>query len=211
MVELWRATEKGMSRDWRRRFMLHLESHRDACAQEAVNRRIGHVPDPSTYAPLRRRACGPFLYDLIEPVLGVELPARLLRTPRWKALAHAVADAVREVQRPRLARSRRRARRRPLPARGAGGGGGDDARAVRPGGGRARRRADRGRPRGRAAAAGHARPAGADRRAARGGGPGRPDPAGHAARSDDWLAESGRYEAGAPVPAPRLDALASLR
>ncbi|MGP4025325.1 terpene synthase family protein [Actinomadura sp. 3N407] len=94
LVELWHATSKGMSRDWRRRFMLQLEAHRDGCAEESVNRRIRHVPTEAEYAPLRRRACGPFLYDLIEPVLGIELPARLLRTPRWKTLAHSVADIV---------------------------------------------------------------------------------------------------------------------
>lgn len=94
LVELWHTTSKDMSRDWRRRFMLHLEAHRDGCAEESVNRRIRHVPAEADYAPLRRRACGPFLYDLVEPVLGVELPARLLRTPRWKTLADSVADAV---------------------------------------------------------------------------------------------------------------------
>ncbi|GAA0592243.1 terpene synthase family protein [Actinomadura livida] len=94
LVELWHTTSKSMSRDWRRRFMLHLEAHRDGCAKESVNRRIRHVPTEAEYAPLRRRACGPFLYDLIEPVLGVELPARLLRTPRWSTLADGVADVV---------------------------------------------------------------------------------------------------------------------
>ncbi|GAA1831111.1 hypothetical protein GCM10009735_78510 [Actinomadura chokoriensis] len=94
LVELWHATSKDMSRDWRRRFMLQLEAHRDGCAEESVNRRIRHVPTEAEYAPLRRRACGPFMYDLVEPVLGVELPARLLRTPRWKTLADGVADVV---------------------------------------------------------------------------------------------------------------------
>ncbi|WP_242890004.1 terpene synthase family protein [Actinomadura litoris] len=94
LVELWDATSRSMSRDWRRRFMLQLEAHRDGCAEEAVNRRIGHVPAPAVYTALRRRACPPFLYDLIEPVLGVELAPRLLRTPGWKTLAHSVADVV---------------------------------------------------------------------------------------------------------------------
>ena len=94
LVELWQATSKGMSRDWRRRFMLHLEAHRDGCAEESVNRRIRHVPTEKEFPPLRRRACGPFLYDLVEPVLGVELPGRLLRTPRWKTLADGIADVV---------------------------------------------------------------------------------------------------------------------
>jgi hypothetical protein len=94
LVELWQATSKGMSRDWRRRFILQLEAHRDGCAEEAVNRRIRHVPTPVEFPALRRRACGPFLYDLVEPVLGVELPARLLRTPRWLTVAESVADVV---------------------------------------------------------------------------------------------------------------------
>ncbi|HEY8482542.1 MAG TPA: terpene synthase family protein [Spirillospora sp.] len=94
LVELWDTTSRSMSRDWRRRFILHLEAHRDGCAKESVNRRIRHVPTVAEYAPLRRRACGPFLYDLFEPVLGVELPARLLRTPRWKTLAEGIADVV---------------------------------------------------------------------------------------------------------------------
>ncbi|WP_246006974.1 terpene synthase family protein [Actinomadura pelletieri] len=94
LVELWDVTSTGMSREWRRRFMLQLEAHRDGCAEEAVNRRVRQVPTEAQFASLRRRACGPFLYDLVEPVLGVELPARLLRTPSWKTLAHSVADVV---------------------------------------------------------------------------------------------------------------------
>ncbi|MFD0686810.1 terpene synthase family protein [Actinomadura fibrosa] len=94
LVELWHTTARDMSRDWRRRFMLHLEAHRDGCAEEAVNRRIDHIPGPAEYVALRRRACGPFLYDLIEPVLGVELSPRLLRTPGWKTLRDGVADVV---------------------------------------------------------------------------------------------------------------------
>lgn len=94
LVELWHAAAKRMSREWRRRFMLHMEAHRDGCAEEAVNRRIEQVPDEAAYPALRRRACAPFLYDLVEPVLGVELPARLLRTPAWTALRDGVADVV---------------------------------------------------------------------------------------------------------------------
>ncbi|TYK48045.1 terpene synthase family protein [Actinomadura decatromicini] len=94
LVELWAETSADMSREWRRRFMLQLEAHRDGCAEESVNRRIRHVPAEAEFGPLRRRACGPFLYHLAEPVLGVELPPRLLRTPRWKTLADSVADAV---------------------------------------------------------------------------------------------------------------------
>ncbi|GAA2577484.1 terpene synthase family protein [Actinomadura fulvescens] len=94
VVELWQATTSGMSRDWRRRFLLHMEEHRTGCADEAVGRRVGGTPGPETYPSLRRRAAGPFLYDLIEPVLGVELPPRLLYTPAWTTLIEATADVL---------------------------------------------------------------------------------------------------------------------
>ncbi|MBO2446241.1 hypothetical protein J4573_04010 [Actinomadura barringtoniae] len=93
-VELWRATVPGMSRDWRRRFLMHLEEHRAGCAEEAVNRRMGQVPGLDDYPALRRRAAAPFLFDLIEPVLGVELPPSLRGTPSWKALLEGTADVL---------------------------------------------------------------------------------------------------------------------
>ncbi|MFG1999820.1 terpene synthase family protein [Spirillospora sp. NPDC048911] len=93
-VELWRAAAAGMSRDWRRRFLLHMEEHRAGCAAEAVGRRMGETPTPDAYPALRRRAAGPFLLDLIEPVLGVELPPRLLGTSPWKTVAEGTADVL---------------------------------------------------------------------------------------------------------------------
>jgi terpene synthase-like protein len=94
LAELWAETVPGMSRDWRRRFLLHLEEHRAGCIQEAVNRRTGRRPELADFAPLRRRAAGPFLYDLAEPVLGVELPPGLLGTQAWKALLEGTADMI---------------------------------------------------------------------------------------------------------------------
>ncbi|MDL4771251.1 MULTISPECIES: terpene synthase family protein [Thermomonosporaceae] len=94
LVELWQATSAGTSRDWRRRFLAHMEENRDGCAEEAVNRRVGRVPSLKAYAALRRRACGPFMYDLIEPVLGVEVPVRLLATPDWRTVTEGTADIV---------------------------------------------------------------------------------------------------------------------
>jgi hypothetical protein len=83
-----------MSAGWRRRFLLHLESHRTACAGEAVNRRTGQVPTPERYPAARRAACGPHLFDVVEPVVGVELPARVLNLPAWTALTEATADTL---------------------------------------------------------------------------------------------------------------------
>ncbi|RMI39801.1 hypothetical protein EBO15_28630 [Actinomadura harenae] len=94
LAELWRATSAGMSAGWRRRFLVHLEEHRACCAEEAVNRRTGVVPTLQRYAALRRGACGPHLFDLVEPVLGVELPGRVLSCPPWTALTEATADMI---------------------------------------------------------------------------------------------------------------------
>ncbi|WP_018654913.1 terpene synthase family protein [Actinomadura flavalba] len=94
LLELWDATGAGMSREWRRRFLAHMEDHRTGCAQEAVHRRLGEMPTLAEFPALRRRACGPFLADLVEPVLGVELPLRVLATPLWKDLVEASADMV---------------------------------------------------------------------------------------------------------------------
>ncbi|MFC4906778.1 terpene synthase family protein [Actinomadura gamaensis] len=94
LVELWRETSAGMSPEWRRRFLLHLEEHRAGCAEEAVNRRTGRVPTPKHYPAGRRRACGPHLFDLVEPVLGVELAAPVQTVPPWKALAEGTADLL---------------------------------------------------------------------------------------------------------------------
>lgn len=94
LAELWLLTTPGTSRDWRRRFLQHMEDHRAACAEEAVRRRVGRRLTPEGYAFARRRACGPFLYDLVEPVLGVEMPARVLGTPAWKLVSEGTADVV---------------------------------------------------------------------------------------------------------------------
>ncbi|WP_433325728.1 terpene synthase family protein [Spirillospora sp. CA-294931] len=94
LVELWQATSDGMGRDWRRRFLLHMEEHRAGCAEEAVNRRTGHTPTAAEYPALRRRACGPYLYDLAEPILGVELPGRIMITPAWKVMSEGTADVI---------------------------------------------------------------------------------------------------------------------
>lgn len=94
LVELWRRTSPGMSPGWRRRFLAHLEEHRAACAEEAVNRRTGQAPTLRRYAAVRRAACGPHLFDLIEPVLGVELPERMPNLPAWTSLTEATADML---------------------------------------------------------------------------------------------------------------------
>ncbi|WP_153530706.1 terpene synthase family protein [Actinomadura macrotermitis] len=94
LVELWQQTAPGFSRVWRHRFVQHMQEHQVGCAEEAVNRRVGKTPSPAGYPGLRRRASAPFLYDLVEPTLGIELPPRLPLTPGWKALVEGTADLV---------------------------------------------------------------------------------------------------------------------
>jgi hypothetical protein len=94
LVELWNGTAALMSHRWRQRFLSHLEDHRRACTEEAVHRRTGRVPSMADYAALRRRSGGMWAYDLGEPVLGLELPDDVLRSPGWQSLQEAVADLV---------------------------------------------------------------------------------------------------------------------
>jgi hypothetical protein len=94
IIELWRVTSGLMTREWRRRFLTHLEEHRTGCADQAVHRRVREMPSPAAYPALRRRGAGPYLYDLIEAVLGAELPQRLLALPAWQALLEGTADVL---------------------------------------------------------------------------------------------------------------------
>ncbi len=94
LAELWRETSEGMSGEWRRRFRIHLEWHRQGCADEAVGRRTGAPPSLEEYPRLRRRTNGPFMLDLVEPVLGVELPERLVRARSWQRLFDRVNDVT---------------------------------------------------------------------------------------------------------------------
>ena len=90
--ELWRTTTPPMSQDWRRRFLTNMERHRAACVEEAVNRRTGRTPTLDEYPSLRRRSLGRFLFDLVEPVLGVELPAAVVPTGPWQSLVEGLTD-----------------------------------------------------------------------------------------------------------------------
>ncbi|HEU5159937.1 MAG TPA: terpene synthase family protein [Streptosporangiaceae bacterium] len=90
--DLWRATAPAMTPEWRRRFLTHLERHRAACVEEAVNRRTGRVPAPADYPSLRRRALGRFTFDLVEPVLGIEVPAPVVATAPWQSFVEGLAD-----------------------------------------------------------------------------------------------------------------------
>jgi hypothetical protein len=94
LTELWQATMPTMSAAWRRRFLTHMELHRTACVEEAVNRRTRRTPPLDEYPALRRRSLGMFLFDLAEPVLGVELPESVVPTAPWQSLVEGLVDLV---------------------------------------------------------------------------------------------------------------------
>ncbi|WP_106398331.1 terpene synthase family protein [Actinocorallia populi] len=94
LAELWRESSREMGGDWRRRFRIHLGWHRQGCADEAVGRRTRTPPCLADYPRLRRRTNGPFMLDLAEPVLGVEIPDAVVRTRSWQRLFDGVNDVT---------------------------------------------------------------------------------------------------------------------
>lgn len=93
-ADLWRVTSARMSDHWRSRFAGHLKIQYDACRAEAENRLTGRTPTMREYPALRRGAIGPYLYDLIEPCLRVEVPAWLHSGEPWQELIDSCADVV---------------------------------------------------------------------------------------------------------------------
>ncbi|SFJ21399.1 hypothetical protein SAMN05216275_107100 [Streptosporangium canum] len=92
--DLWRVTAGRMSARWRERFALGLREQGAACRAEADNRRAGRVPSAGEYPALRRGTAGPYLFDLVEACLGVEVPARLRESPTWRTLVDACNDVT---------------------------------------------------------------------------------------------------------------------
>lgn len=93
-AELWRRTSAGMSDEWRLRFATNLQRQHDACRTQAGNRRRGRTPTLSEYPALRRGTVGPFLFDLVEPCLGVEVPPELQAGWAWQTLVESCGDVT---------------------------------------------------------------------------------------------------------------------
>ncbi|MEU4719692.1 terpene synthase family protein [Nonomuraea dietziae] len=91
-ADLWKITSVSMSDDWRLRFATNLQRQADACRTEAYNRASARVPTIEEYPGLRRGTAGPYLYDLVEPCLGVEVPPELHAGEPWQALVESCAD-----------------------------------------------------------------------------------------------------------------------
>ncbi|WP_326821224.1 terpene synthase family protein [Streptosporangium sp. NBC_01756] len=92
--DLWRLTAGRMSTHWRERFARGLREQGAACRTEAENRRTGRVPSVGEYPALRRGTAGPYLFDLVEPCLGVEVPPALRESPTWRTLVDACNDVT---------------------------------------------------------------------------------------------------------------------
>ncbi|WP_433510160.1 terpene synthase family protein [Nonomuraea sp. CA-143628] len=93
-ADLWRVTSARMSDLWRTRFAANLRRQHDACRIEAENRATGRVPTLEQYPALRRGTVGPYLYDLVEPCLRVEVPAWVHACEPWQQLVDACTDVT---------------------------------------------------------------------------------------------------------------------
>lgn len=93
-ADLWRVTSARMSDQWRARFAVNLRRQADACRTEADNRAAGRMPTLEEYPALRRGTVGPYLYDLVEPCLRVEVPAWVVQCDPWRELVDACSDVT---------------------------------------------------------------------------------------------------------------------
>lgn len=93
-ADLWRVTSARMSDHWRARFAVNLRRQADACRTEADNRAAGRMPTLEEYPALRRGTVGPYLYDLVEPCLRVEVPAWMVECEPWRELVDACNDVT---------------------------------------------------------------------------------------------------------------------
>ncbi|MBG0821869.1 hypothetical protein HS048_14095 [Planomonospora sp. ID91781] len=118
---LWRESAAGMGPEWRERFLAGLTAQRAALLDAAppASRHSPASPPPppaSRHSPASpppappsapplplwtadrsargRAVSGPYLFDLVEPCLGVEVPARVAADRRWRALVEAGGDVV---------------------------------------------------------------------------------------------------------------------
>lgn len=90
--ELWRGTSAPMSVHWRRRFRSNLLRHGQALTWEARRRERPAAPTPARYHDLRMWSNGLFIWDLLEPALGVELPVVVAESLTWQLVIASSCD-----------------------------------------------------------------------------------------------------------------------
>lgn len=93
-ADLWRVTSARMSDRWRARFAVNLRRQHEACRAEADNRASGRMPAIEEYPVLRRGTVGPYLFDLVEPCLRVEVPDWVHECESWQELVDACSDVT---------------------------------------------------------------------------------------------------------------------
>ncbi|MDP9845316.1 hypothetical protein J2853_004527 [Streptosporangium lutulentum] len=107
---LWQVCAPGMSREWRGRFLAGLTAQHAALLatgtpagnRPSIRERPPAGEDPPAGAPpsiegypaLGRNAFGRYLFDLVEPCAGVEVPAPVQGSPRWRAVVEASGDVA---------------------------------------------------------------------------------------------------------------------
>ncbi|MEU8384801.1 hypothetical protein AB0C32_37245, partial [Streptosporangium sp. NPDC048865] len=112
---LWAACAPRMSGAWRERFTAGLAAQREALLSRGTPSDHGTPPPRPRETPSghgtpsppphgappatdrvepRADAFGRYLFDLVEPFLGVEVPDPVGRSPQWRALAGASGDVA---------------------------------------------------------------------------------------------------------------------
>ncbi|MEV7009356.1 terpene synthase family protein [Streptosporangium sp. NPDC051022] len=86
-ADLWRACAPAMSDGWRERFTAGLVAQRAALPGARVSSGEDR-PAPGG------AGFGRHLFDLVEPCVGVEVPARIQESPQWRSAAEASGDVV---------------------------------------------------------------------------------------------------------------------
>lgn len=93
--ELCQRTSVLVAESWWGRFSRHFAQHFDTYTWTAANRALRSVPDFDTYIEKRRHSGAMTMaIDLIEPAEHIVLPASLLASPEFKAMACITNDVV---------------------------------------------------------------------------------------------------------------------
>jgi germacradienol/geosmin synthase len=95
LADLWTRTVPSHSEDFRRRFAQSTEHLLDESLWELANINEGRVSNPIEYVEMRRKVGGaPWSANLIEHVVGAEVPAGIAASRPMTVLRDTFADAV---------------------------------------------------------------------------------------------------------------------
>ncbi|HEX6352070.1 terpene synthase family protein [Actinophytocola sp.] len=95
LADLWGRTVPVHSLDFRRRFVLSTRNLLDESLWELANINEGRVANPIEYVEMRRKVGGaPWSANLIEHVVGAEVPAEIAASRAMIVLRDTFADAV---------------------------------------------------------------------------------------------------------------------